>query len=128
MVICKLSTVVVALVIIAAAAPLQARDSKKGKDHKDEVVGAVWSYTLSKEGEEDVKGQFRVSDNVIYKGSEKVGTVKPADKDDTTLVFNNWSEMNGTATLKKARNGHAAGTLIKKDKSEWKMVVNWKDG
>ena len=92
------------------------------------MIGAIWNYTLSKEGEEDVKGTFRVSDGVIYKGSEKVGTVKPKDKDDSTLVFTGLPELNGTATLKKSRDGHAAGTLIKKDKSEWKMVVKWKDG
>ena len=124
----KLSGVIVSVVIIGLAAPLLAADSKKGRDGKDEWIGAIWSYTLSKDGEKDVKGKFRVSDKVIYKDGEKVGTVEPKDKDDTTLVFTGLPELNGTATLKKSRFGHAAGTLIKKDKSEWKMVVTWKDG
>src|SRR4051812_19856275 len=114
-------SVVIALILVALAAPLRGGE-RPGKDGKDTIVGAIWTYTLSKEGEKDVKGTFRVYDGVIYKESEKVGTVKPKDRDDSVLEFTGLPELNGTATLKKSRDGHAAGTLIKKDKSEWKMV------
>lgn len=122
-----LRCMVVCLIISAFAAPLCARDSKKGKDGKDDVVGAIWSYTLTHD-EKKVTGQFRVYEDVIYKGADKVGVVEPKDKDETTLIFNKWPEMDGRAILRKTKNGRAAGTLFKKDGSKWEMKATWKDG
>jgi hypothetical protein len=118
---------VAGLIIFACVAPLHGRDSKKGKDGKDDVVGAIWKYTLTLDEKEET-GQFRVFEDEIFKGPDKVGKVESKDNDETTLIFKKWPEMNGRATLRKIKNGRAAGTLIKKDGSKWKMVATWQDG
>jgi hypothetical protein len=101
---------------------------RKGKDGKDDIVGAVWTYTLTKDGKSE-SGRFRVFKHEIFKGKKKVGAASP-DGDETTLVFSDWPEMNGTAKLRKNRKNPpgASGTLTKEDGSEWDMKVRWKDG
>jgi hypothetical protein len=113
---------------VFAALPL-AKGPAKGKDGKDDIVGAVWTYTLAK-GDERSSGQFRVNDNVVYKGPKKVGTVEVKDNDETTITFTDWDEMNGVAKLRKNKREPvgASGKLTKKDGSEWAMKVTWKDG
>jgi hypothetical protein len=126
MTLCALAAAVLTSTVFAAV-PL-ARDSNKGKDGKDDIVGAVWEYTLKK-GKETSSGQFRVSENRIFKGAKKVGKVEP-NGDETTITITDWDEMNGTAKLTKNRRAPAgaSGTLTKKDGSEWEMKVTWKDG
>lgn len=102
----------------------------KGKDGKDDVVGARWNYTLTK-GSEEVKGHFRVYKKEVFHGGDKVGTVDVKDEDETTITFFvNWPEMHGKAILRKHHNRPpgANGKLHKKDGSEWEMKVHWKDG
>jgi hypothetical protein len=104
-------------------------EEHKGKDGKDDVMGAVWSYTLTK-GDDTVTGQFRVYNREIFKGHKKVGKVDIEDDDETKLSFTDWDEMNGKAVLRKTKRHPpgASGTLTKKDGSEWTMKVTWKDG
>jgi hypothetical protein len=90
-------------------------------DGKDDVVGAIWRYTLTRDGKEE-SGQFRVYQREICKGSEKVGVVEPKDKDETTLTFKNWPDMNGRATLRKIKNGRASGT-VKKTKGAFLILA-----
>ena len=94
----------------------------------DNIMGAIWTYTLTK-GDKKESGTFRVYKKEIFKGDKKVGHVTVKDEDETTLVFTDWSEMNGTATLRKTRKNPptAGGTLHKKDGSDWEMKVQWKE-
>jgi hypothetical protein len=99
-------------------------EGKGHKDGKDDVMGARWAYTLTK-GEEKASGHFRVYNKEVFKGAEKVGTVKAEDEDETTIEFTSWPEMDGTAVLRKTRRkpAGATGTLTKKDGSKWDMKV-----
>ena len=118
----------VALVLAAAVCTSDAF-ARKGRDRKDDVVGAVWSYTLTRGGEK-VTGKFRVYNKEIFKGAEKVGTVDADSATETTLVITGLPKLNGTARLRKTRRNPpgAAGTLVRDDGSEWQMKVRWKDG
>jgi hypothetical protein len=118
---------VACVIIFVSISPLLGADSRKGKDGKDDFVGAIWRFTLTRDGKKE-SGQFRVYKDEIFKGATKVGVVQPKDKNETTLVFTEWPEMNGSATLRKVKNGQAAGTLNKNNGSKWEMVINWKDG
>src|SRR6476469_5758682 len=91
-----LAGLVIALGLAAASDALAA--PKKA----DNVMGAIWSYTLTK-GDKKESGTFRVYKKEIFKGDKKVGHVDVKDEDETTLVFTDWSEMNGKADLRKTR-------------------------
>jgi hypothetical protein len=117
------------LVGLALALGLIASDAFAAPKKPDNIMGVIWSYTLTK-GDKKENGTFRVYKKEIFKGDKKVGHVDVKDEDETTLVFTDWSEMNGTATLRKTRKNPptAGGTLRKKDGSEWEMKVQWKEG
>src|SRR5687767_13444736 len=97
-------------------------EPRKDRDGKDDVMGAIWSYTLTK-GDETSHGKFRVYNKEVFKGSEKVGSVDVEDEDQTTITFTKWPEMNGKAVLRKTKRNPpgAAGTLTKTDGSQWEM-------
>jgi hypothetical protein len=117
-----------AMAILLCGSSLLADEGRDGKDGKDEFVGGIWSYTLTR-GEEKTTGQFRVNDREIFKGPKKVGTVNP-DGGETTITITDWPEMNGVAHLRKNRRhpAGASGTLKKTDGSEWAIRITFKDG
>jgi len=118
---------VVALVFGTSA--LAVRDSAKGKDGKDDVVGSIWNYTLTK-GKEKQSGTFRIYKGKVYKGDKEVGTYEQTGDEKTTITFTKWDEMNGTVALTKTKRHppRAEGKLKKDDGSEWEMTAHWKDG
>jgi len=107
-------------VLVAASFPFTAHV----QSGQDRVVGAIWSYTITHEGKKET-GQFRVFQHEIFKSSEKVGTVQPKDKDETTLHFTNYKEFKGSASLRKVKKNPNTwkGTLTREDGSRWEMVV-----
>ena len=123
---CRLTPICLALLALALAAANAFAADKKPKDN---VVGAIWSYTITK-GDKSETGQFRVYQREIFKGDKKVGHVEVKDEDETTLYFTDWSEMNGKAVLRKVRKRPptALGTLHKRDGTDWDMKVQWKEG
>ena len=101
--------------------------AQKG-DGKDDVVGTIWHYKI-KNGDKKDSGQFRVYKLEIFKGKEKVGTVKPKDEDKSTLHFTGWPEMKGTAVIRKVKRKPTTwtGTLIRPDGEKWDIEVEVKD-
>ena len=63
-------------------------------------------------------------------GAQDSATYVSPDGKETTLVFSDWPEMNGTAKLRKNQRNPpgASGALRKEDGSEWDMSCHWKDG
>lgn len=96
----------------------------KAKDAKDHVMGAMWEYTITREGKKET-GAFRVYKKEIFHKDKKVGTVDVKDEDETTLYFTAIPELNGKAVLRKTRRNPpaAVGTLKKDDGTEWEMRV-----
>ena len=114
---------------MVASAALAAKGPAKGKDGKNDVMGATWTCTISR-GKEQSSGRFRVYKNEIFKGAEKVGRIETKDEDETTLVITGIPELNGKAVLRKVkqRPPGANGTLTKANGTTWEMKVTWKDG
>ena len=75
------------------------------------------------------KGAIRISDKEIFKGSKKVGVVKPKDEDETTLTISGMPEINGTIELRKTslKPPIWKGTLTKDDGSKWDITFDVKD-
>lgn len=96
----------------------------RGKDAKDHVMGAIWEYTITREGKKE-SGAFRVYKKEIFQKDKVVGTVDVKDEDETALYFTAVPELNGKALLRKTRRHPtaAAGTLKKDDGTEWEMRV-----
>jgi hypothetical protein len=125
------------IVLIAASAVAQEKAKKANKGNKgnkgdkdgvDDVVGAIWHYRLTRNGKTE-SGNFRVYQFEIFKGKEKIGSVKPKDDDETTLTITGFPELNGKATLHKVRDKTrlAKGTLVRPDGEKWEMEVEVKD-
>ena len=96
----------------------------KGKDAKDHVMGAIWEYTITRDGKKE-SGTFRVYKKEIFQKDKVVGTVDVKDEDETALYFTAMPELNGKAVLRKTRRHPTAavGTLKKDDGTEWEMRV-----
>jgi hypothetical protein len=107
---------------LASLTPLQALAKPKPKD---DVMGAIWKYTLKREGQPEEKGEFRVYKDEIFLEDKKIGSVHKKDEDETTLTFGGAPKLNGTATLRKTNKKPpvASGTLKKSDGTTWDMHV-----
>jgi hypothetical protein len=126
----RASTILICIaVMLLQTSAFAARDSAKGKDGKDDVVGTIWSYTIT-HGKEKESGKFRVYDGKIYKGDKVVGKYQVTGDEKSTITFTDWPEMNGSVELTKTRRHppRAKGTLKKDDGTEWEMHAEWKDG
>src|SRR6476660_4934930 len=124
-----LSLALIALVATQGIAQDKGKKGKKGnKDGIDDVVGAIWHYKLTRNGKTEA-GNFRVYQFEIFRGKEKIGSVKPKDDDETTLNITGFPELNGKATLHKVRDkkGLARGVLLRPDGEKWEMEVEVKD-
>ena len=98
------------------------------KDGKDDVVGTIWSYTITR-GEKVEKGQFRCHDLKLYKGQTQVGEVQPQTKTHSTLVFTDFGELNGTIDIRKSNRKPPVwrGTLERENGRTWSIVIRIKD-
>jgi hypothetical protein len=96
----------------------------KSKDAKDHVMGAIWEYTITREGQKE-SGTFRVYKKEIFLRDKVVGAVDVKDEDETALFFTAMPELNGKAVLRKTRRHPTAavGTLKKDDGTQWEMRV-----
>jgi hypothetical protein len=117
-------SLVIAIGLLAFVAPAPA--APHDKDNKENVVGAVWKYTLINE-KSKMEGGFRVYRNEIFKQGRKIGRVVVKDNDETTLIFTDDPELNGKAVLAKAKNGVAQGTLKRDDGVQFHMYVTMVD-
>lgn len=61
-------------------------------DGMEDVVGAIWKYRLSQRKKEKI-GQFRVYQNEIFKGDDKIGVVKPKDSDESMIILTDYKEV-----------------------------------
>jgi hypothetical protein len=113
------------LVLVVAMGGGSAWAKDKGNDH---VVGALWSYTITREGKKET-GQFRVFKKEMFHKDKKVGTVDVKDEDETTLHITGIAELNGKATLRKTQRHPpvAVGKLKRDDGTEWEMRVEVKE-
>lgn len=99
-----------------------------GRDGKDDVVGTIWSYTITR-GDKVEKGQFRCYQKELFKGENKVGEVHPKDDDETTLVFTDFGELNGKVKIRKVKRKPVVwkGTLNKDKGRKWDIRITVKD-
>jgi hypothetical protein len=123
------SSCVVLLAMSCAHWAYAADDSAPGKDKKDDVVGVMWDYTITR-GKTKESGQFRVYNGKIYKGDKVVGKYEHTGDQKSKITFTDWTEMNGTVNLTKTKRHppRAEGKLKKDDGTEWEMKCQWKDG
>jgi hypothetical protein len=121
-----LAMCVIAL-LISANVNLQTAIAKD-KDGKDDVVGTIWSYTLTNKNKKE-SGQFRLYNLEIFKGAKKVGYGIRKDDDEAKLIVKNYPPLNGTAVMRKVGRKPPIwkGTLIKEDGSKWQMESTVKD-
>jgi hypothetical protein len=96
---------------------------------KDRVVGTIWSFTLSRKGRDDQKGQFRMYNLEIFKGPKKVGTGIRDGATTGKLIITDYPPFNGIAVMRKVRHNPArwSGTLTKTNGKEWHMVAEVKE-
>jgi hypothetical protein len=135
----KLARCLVVLVVIsliggasAMAKPPKKPDKKPDKKPGNQIVGTTWSFTAKKQGDsaaEEMTGQFRVYNHVIYKAEKKVGEVKPNGPTETTFSITDFPKLNGSVTLRKVGQKPAIwkGTLDHSDGTKWAMTVTVKE-
>jgi hypothetical protein len=125
----SLALVLSAVFAIAAVGQDEGNKGKKpkGKD-KDDVVGTIWHYTLTRGDKKDT-GQFRVKDLEIFKGKNKIGVIKPKDDDESSFKITELPELNGTAEIRKVRRNSPVwkGTLTKANGTKWDIEIEVKD-
>jgi hypothetical protein len=118
------------IIILAMAAltqtPGTGQEKKRGKSEK--LPGLIWIFTVT-DGKDEIKGQFRVFQKVVYRGDKKVGTVNPKSGRETELVITDFPKLNGTAHLKRAeaRTAKWKGELKRKDGSMLPISVDVKE-
>jgi hypothetical protein len=101
---------------------------KDNKDGKDDVVGALWEYTLTREGRKE-SGQFRVFQREIFRGGKKVGSVYIKDNDESSFKISGWPEMNGEATIRKVKQQPVIwkGDFTRENGQKWNIELEIKD-
>lgn len=131
----RLFAILIGVCCVLAAASAEAQRGKKmgrakGKDGKNDIVGAQWRYTL-KRGPKQEQGVFRVNNHELFRGPKKIGIAKPNPKqpDETALTITGVPELNGVAVLRKTGRQPARwrGTLKKVDGSEWDLQIVVRD-
>ncbi len=102
-------------------------DKKKG-DGKDDVLGAMWEYKLTRDGRKET-GQFRVYQRDIFRGGKKVGSVYIKDNDESSLKISGWPEMNGEATIRKVKQQPIVwkGDFTRENGQKWSIELEVKD-
>jgi hypothetical protein len=90
----------------------------------DKVVGTRYQFTCVN-GDKEVTSTFRVYKYEVFRKDKKVGTLKPKNDTETTLIITDFEMLNGTAALRKINNGPPKwmGDLKKTDGSIWKLTV-----
>jgi hypothetical protein len=119
----------IGLVVGFAAAQEKGKGKGKGKGKdKDDVVGAIWHYTL-KHDSRVVTGNFRVYQHDIYKGDRKIGVIKTKDNDEAEFVVSGDPELNGQAKYHKVKDNpqRIRGTLVKPNGEKWELEIDLKD-
>ncbi len=102
-------------------------DRKKG-DGKDDVLGALWEYKLTRDGRKE-SGQFRVYQHEIFRGNKKVGSVYIKDNDEASFDISGWPEMNGKATIRKVKQQPVVwkGDFTRENRQKWNIELEVKD-
>jgi hypothetical protein len=110
-----------------ALALLSSFAAAQDKDGKDDVVGAIWKFTMSN-GTQKESGQFRVYRHVVFKGAKRVGTIQPRGTD-TTLTITDFPKLNGKVELRKVKRDPPVwrGIFHKTDGTKWEIEVEIKD-
>ncbi len=104
-------------------------DKKKDKgDGKDDVLGAIWEYKLTREGRKE-EGQFRVYQREIFRGGKKVGSVYVKDNDESSFKISGWPEMNGEAKIRKVKQQPIVwkGDFTRENGQKWNIELEVKD-
>jgi hypothetical protein len=104
-------------------------DKKKDKgDGKDDVLGALWEFKLTREGRKE-EGQFRVYQREIFRGGKKVGSVYIKDNDESSFKISGWPEMNGEATIRKVKQQPVVwkGDFTRANGQKWNIELEVKD-
>lgn len=115
--------VIVAILVGLAGVFTRPASADPQKDGET-VMGAVWHYVI-KNGDVEKNGDFRVYKGDIFIGPKKIGNTKGMDEDDVMMIFGGYEDLNGRATLKKTKTRPATfrGKLLKKDNTEWDMLI-----
>jgi hypothetical protein len=115
-----LISLVTAACVLTLAAPAPAKPKVR-----DDIVGAMWKYTLKREGEAEKKGEFRVFRGEIFLKDKKIGTLHKKDEDESTLIIGGLPELNGTAVVRniKKKPVTAVGKFRRTDGTEWEIRI-----
>jgi hypothetical protein len=120
-----------ALVAVGAAAQDKGKGKGKGKGKekdRDDVVGAIWHYTLSRGGQV-VTGNFRVYQQEMFRGDKRIGVIKAKDNDEATFIVSGDPELNGQAHYRKTHDKpqRVKGTLVRPTGEKWDLEIEVKD-
>lgn len=85
---------------LVLATCFSAAHAQPRKDGVDDVRGARWGYTITRD-RKTVKGEFRVLNHEVFQNGRKVGDVRPKGSTETVIVINGVPELNGRAVLTK---------------------------
>ena len=123
-----LTLVLVVLLATPAAAQNKGKKDKGNRDGVLDVVGTNWHYKLTR-GDKIETGNFRVYKLEIFKGKDKIGVVKPKDEDESSLVFTDFPELNGKATIRKVHDKVRVwkGTLVRPNDQKWDLEIEVQD-
>lgn len=103
------------ILLFAASFPLFA--------DKSDLEGTVMQFTATNLKTREVKrGRFRYDDQYVFEGKKRVADVTRRGKE-LTIIFNESSQLSGTATIINKSRGLWVGHLSDRSGQSWKLEI-----